>query len=843
MIDGRTYLFSTTLYDGALTSWGLDGTGLTQIDSHEYAGGLRAGGTASIMQVDVDGATTVMTGGGRNWGGLQTHSLTGSGHFGGADWLHWNATPFSSLAYGQTVMQADGNQIIYGVLAETDGIGRLTIAPDGHVIAGTLLSLDGDAGVTAMATIEVAGTDYVLAASGTQNTVTVWGVSDTGDLHQADMIGTEDGLWVAAPTAMEIATTGGQTYVILAAAGSGSLSVMTLDAAGRLDVTDHVLDSRNSRFDDVSAIAVVEHGGQVYVIAGGSDGGISLFLLREDGTLLARGHLADTTQMGLENISAIDAVSVGDGIDIFVASSQVAGITLVHFDAGPAGQTMTGTGVLTGTAGVDVITGAAGADTLAGGAGDDVLTDGAGADRLTGGAGADTFILAYDTNVDLIMDFDVGIDQIDLSAWPGLRSTAQLTMTSRSDGIRIAYGDDVLIVRSADGQPIDPASFGATDLIGDARVPQNIVPGYAGPATDIPDLPDRPDYTPYVYTPVPVDPNPAQPVITPTPDRTDTNTITPAPGEPDFPVQNTGPVITGTDTSETLSVTNTQPIVYGMGGNDRLNGSDAVNTLYGGSGNDRLYGEGGNDRLIGGSGADRIIGGWGGDFLKGSGGNDILRGGGGTDVMKGNNGDDRMWGGGKADRISGGTGHDSLHGGAGHDKLRGGSGDDKLEGKSGRDLLKGGTGHDRMWGGSGADKMHGDNGHDTLFGGAGRDQLSGGKKNDVLMGGSSADRMWGGGGRDTLNGQRGDDVMTGGSGADTFIFTDGADRITDFSTRADRLHLDDGMWRGNLSVDEVVDRYATVQGGNVVFDFGGGDTLTLTDVTNLNALSDTISIV
>jgi len=51
------------------------------------------------------------------------------------------------------------------------------------------------------------------------------------------------------------------------------------------------------------------------------------------------------------------------------------------------------------------------------------------------------------------------------------------------------------------------------------------------------------------------------------------------------------------------------------------------------------------------------------------------------------------------------------------------------------------------------------------------------------------------------------------------------------------------MWRGNLSVDEVIDRYATVQNGDVVFDFGGGDTLTLSDVSNLNALSDTISIV
>jgi hypothetical protein len=100
---------------------------------------------------------------------------------------------------------------------------------------------------------------------------------------------------------------------------------MALEMAGELTVTDHVIDSRNSRFASVSALTIVEHHGNIYVIVGGADDGIGVFFLRADGTLLARGHLADNTQMSLENVSAISAVSVGDGIDIFVASSQVIG--------------------------------------------------------------------------------------------------------------------------------------------------------------------------------------------------------------------------------------------------------------------------------------------------------------------------------------------------------------------------------------------------------------------------------------------------------------------------------------------------------------------------------------
>ncbi|MFT4742057.1 MAG: serralysin [Yoonia sp.] len=430
-------------------------------------------------------------------------------------------------------------------------------------------------------------------------------MSNTGNVVAADTIGTDDGLWASAITGIEIATIGTQTYVIVAAAGSSSLSVMTLDGAGQMAVTDHVIDTLHSRFASVSAITVVEHHGDIYVIAGGADDGLSLFMLRADGTLLARGHIADTTQMGLENVSAITAVSVGNGIDIFAASSAVAGITQLHFDTGPAGLTLNAgplDPVLSGAAGMDIINGGTGADRLSGGRGDDIISDGAGVDRMTGGAGADTFIIAYDTDTDMITDFVQGVDQIDLSAWPGLRSTAQLTFTPRADGIRISYGDDVLIVISADGQPIDPANFGATAWIGDARIAQNITPGFAGPAGEVPDLPERAEYIPYVYTPAAVDPN------------ADT-------GEVFIPADTT---MTGSSAADTMNATSQLTTLYGMGGADRMTGTGADNNLYGGSGADTIYGRGGDDDIWGNEGADRLIG---------NGGNDTMTGGRGSDTF------------------------------------------------------------------------------------------------------------------------------------------------------------------------------------------------------------------
>ncbi|MBW8858809.1 MAG: calcium-binding protein, partial [Caulobacter sp.] len=90
---------------------------------------------------------------------------------------------------------------------------------------------------------------------------------------------------------------------------------------------------------------------------------------------------------------------------------------------------------LYGDAGKDVLIGRSGADVLSGDAGDDVLDGGSGADRLTGGLGADIleggedgdlFVISQADHsqlgqVDRIVDFESGVDSIDLRGASGDR--------------------------------------------------------------------------------------------------------------------------------------------------------------------------------------------------------------------------------------------------------------------------------------------------------------------------------------------------------------------------------------------------------------------------------------
>lgn len=120
----------------------------------------------------------------------------------------------------------------------------------------------------------------------------------------------------------------------------------------------------------------------------------------------------------------------------------------------------TGADTLHGEAGNDRLDGGAKADRLFGGAGKDTLIDGGGSDRLTGGAGADVFVLKQDRVTDRIMDFQDGVDRIDLDV-----NFRDLTIRNGANGtVEIVHGGEVLIVAAADGA-LQRGDFTAADFL------------------------------------------------------------------------------------------------------------------------------------------------------------------------------------------------------------------------------------------------------------------------------------------------------------------------------------------------------------------------------------------
>lgn len=785
---GGAYLYAATGSAGGISAWQLfdDGRAASVSDWVYYPasaglgvglmGGAGAGrlwlaglGSGEIAGYDLEADGEL--------GALVTHDLPGG------------AGAVSALT--ATVL-ADGQAVVFAVV---DGV----LAAYGPDVDGALearATVGGAAAYTLSGRVEmvVAGAgsgSFLLAGDAGVQGVRAWRIGADGALSATDSLGAADGVGISTPTALETVTAFGATWVILAAAGSSSLSVMRLEADGSLSPADHLLDTRETRFGGAQALAVVEADGHVFVIAGGADDGLSLFTLLPDGHLVHLHSLAHDTGLGLENVTAIEAVHLGNEIQVFVTSGTVAGLSQFSLPLDDLGQVIRASGssaaALTGTGGDDLVLAGTATGTLAGGAGDDVLVSGQGGAVLSGGAGADVFVLGPGAGTLRITDFDPAEDRLDLSQFPMLRSTAQLTVQTTAWGARVLHDARTIVIETADGTPLVADDLWPGGALGgpDRVLVLATVPGLRLQGTI------RGEYL--------------------------------AGGAGDDTVHAGG----GADRVWTGAGAD---LVAGGGGRDRIGLGDGNDTAWGGDGADVLIGGGGADVLGGGDGWDRIWAGPGDDRLDGGTGNDQLGGGAGADTILAGGGDDRVYGGDGSDQMEGGWGRDMLWGGGARDTLEGGAGNDTLGGGDDRDfiwggpgddVIVGGTGNDSLTGGDGADLIWAGHGNDVVYGSAGDDTLGGGIGRDALYGGAGRDDLRGATGDDRLCGEAGDDTLTGGAGADVFEFRagHGADVIADFSPGEDLLRLD----LAGLSHDTLDIR---AQGGGTVIGTGAG-TITL----------------
>ncbi|WP_158971925.1 calcium-binding protein [Chachezhania sediminis] len=256
---------------------------------------------------------------------------------------------------------------------------------------------------------------------------------ENGIRVEVDRVGLAEGLGIAGPSALALASTtgaGGRTWAVLAAEGTGSLTVMELTDRGHLRPATQILDTAATRFAGVDDLSVEIAKGQVFVTATG-DEGASRFALLPDGRLV---HLDSGN--GKVKAGAPDAAGLGRSLD----------------GTGDAGRD-----VLKGGAKDDILVAGMGRDVLKGGAGDDILAagteGGARGARMFGGSGADTFVLVpRDKGRLVVADFEAGTDRLDLSGVAGLMDPDQLHVKSRAWGALIKTDGMVARIRGDDGR-------------------------------------------------------------------------------------------------------------------------------------------------------------------------------------------------------------------------------------------------------------------------------------------------------------------------------------------------------------------------------------------------------
>jgi len=776
--QGLTLLASSGV-NGGLSSYLLTGSSPAQLtDTEIFSAGMSSTASGSISLLDMGGVTYALTGG-SSPSQMDGFVISDSGNIGSTAVLSGIGTAQGGSTVMETLTLA-AHDMLY--MAELDGSGIKAYRLDGLAQYDAAASVT-DTGfsyaqnVVALRQTEVAGNSFLLAASASEDGVSCYLVDPvTGALEVRGVMGAQNGLGISNPTDMEVVTAYGHSFAIVASAGSHSLSVLEITETGSLVTADHVIDTQNTRFGSVASLETFEVGGQVYVLAGGGDDGISLFTLLPDGRLLHLETLEDTIEMGLSNVAEIAAHQIGQQVQVFVTSQAEAGLTQFSFDVSQQGVQVLGADLsdtLTGTSGDDIVGGGAGNDVLYGYGGDDILLDGTGSDQLYGGAGRDIFVLTADGVLDRIMDFSVGQDRVDLSSFRMLYSLDQLTFTSTSYGAEVVFRDEVIEIHNQNGGPLTRTEIFGDEFTGPDRPLRVVMEETLGTSSS--DSLNGSDYGEIIRGMAGSD-------------------VLRGHGGADWLYGHDGAdTLWGGSGSDRIFGDNDRDWLYGGAGDDFLDGGNDNDVLYGELGADELHGGGGNDWLLGGDGSDTLLGGAGNDALRGNAGNDVLygadgndnlRGGSGVDWIFGDDGTDYIYGDAARDYLRGGSGADYLYGGSGDDNLRGGGHGDVMYGDSGRDVLYGEEGYDWLFGGDGADRLYGGIGDDHLRGGAandllygdgGADDLRGGSGVDWLFGGYGNDTLYGHGGNDFLRGEAGDDRLYGGNGNDSLIGADGID--------------------------------------------------------------------
>ncbi|SOC06415.1 lactonase family protein [Rhodobacter maris] len=131
--------------------------------------------------------------------------------------------------------------------------------------------------VSDMALVQSGNARFLFVGSASEHGVTGFALDASGTLGAEISLGMTESVPVQTVTALASATIGTTGFLITAAAGSSSLTVMKVGADGSIDVTDHMIDDLHTRFAGASKLEVVSVGDHVFVLAAGSDDGLTLF--------------------------------------------------------------------------------------------------------------------------------------------------------------------------------------------------------------------------------------------------------------------------------------------------------------------------------------------------------------------------------------------------------------------------------------------------------------------------------------------------------------------------------------------------------------------------------------
>lgn len=467
-VGARSFIIAAGEADGGLSSYEIMADGsLVPVDDILRTANSGTTSVRNLASYSVDGVSYVIPAG-RYDDNMTVYRVEGDGTLTSRARYTIADGAFNNLV-ATCGFDTGSGTFVYSVNAQGGGIGISQLNADGTL--GNITFMADNASrylndVSAMCHAILHGKSFMFAASTFDAGLQSFEIAANGTLDARFQLD-DDAVGFFNPAAMVAVQNGPRAFLVMGAAGTDELVVLRVSAGGKMKVVDRLVDTNETRFESVSVMKAFEHNGRSLILAGGGDDGFSIFELDYRGRLHLVATIADDFDTTLDNIADLEIVEIGGRIYIFAASPTDHGFTQFELVLAPGQVIEGGRGPqdLVGTAGDDVINGYGGRDMLDGGAGDDILIDGRGKDFLTGGDGADIFRFHNDGKKDVIMDYEPGLDKIDLSDYPMLYSFNDITILPRTDGALLRFRGEELRIYSDDGSRLEIGDFQPDDFI------------------------------------------------------------------------------------------------------------------------------------------------------------------------------------------------------------------------------------------------------------------------------------------------------------------------------------------------------------------------------------------
>ncbi len=413
--------------------------GLAIRDAEDFTPSVWLDAPRKLQVVDLDGASVLLATG-RTGTMIEGWDITADGLLGAARPLTLNGgSPGALLALDETWLE--GQHLFATASRHAAGVQIWTRAGDTLQLVNQTgpLQFLATGAVQALSLAHPGGVPHVLALDVQTHALTGFSLGAGGQLGAPNRLDLRDGLYIGTPTHLEVVQMGDASFAILGAAGSSSIAVVALAPDGQMWVTDQVNDTVETRFQNVSALDVLDANGQVYVLTGGVDNGLSLLSLTSAGRLIHLGSISDEQRdMALQDVSDVEMIWRDGGLDIFVSGEVL------------PGQTVSGRGITQLRIEGDGLL-------------PNVPVPSTGLVHI-GTQAADLFIIDGSAPGERVTGFELGRDRLDLSGLGLFYSMDDLQFTPTSTGAVIRLNEAEVTIVTADRRQLDDADFTFADL-------------------------------------------------------------------------------------------------------------------------------------------------------------------------------------------------------------------------------------------------------------------------------------------------------------------------------------------------------------------------------------------